>query len=257
MNSAALRLSRVPGLFASQAKLYCLSALIAAVLGIAALTVMLHFVLGASAPNAVDPSVLWSSMTAGRKFGSVSGLLFALWTPTLLAARATCKITSAQIVNQELSLAEVLFDMLRFLPAALAYSLVMGLPVMIGATLLLVPGVLVASLFPLVVPTAVNEPGGMFTALRRGVSLARKVFGKALLVAFLCFAALLVVIVLRIIGVDRYLPGSGLALVASRFAVTYVPALLVLVLANIAFTLLYQRALVAENPGVHFATPSQ
>jgi hypothetical protein len=54
------------------------------------------------------------------------------------------------------------------------------------------------------------------------------------------------VVVLRVYGLDHFLPSSGPALFAARFGITYVPALFVLLLANISFTLLYLEARGAE-----------
>jgi hypothetical protein len=108
----------------------------------------------------------------------------------------------------------------------------------------------IASLFALVVPVSTNEPGGVVATLRRGFSLGGKVLGKLLLVALSSGALLLLVLALRIVFLDRLLPGSTKALFPIRFAIAYVPGLLVLILANIAFTLLYGQARAAETPSV-------
>jgi hypothetical protein len=246
--------SRIARFFANQAGLYCLSALVAAMLGIAALTaVAMSDMTNANPGEPVDPRVLWHSMTVGRQLIAVFGLVFALWMPILLAARATCRITAAQFANQNVAFTAVLTDMLRFLPSALVYSLVIGFPIMLGGIFLLVPGIILASLFTLVVPAGVNEPVGTFGAVRRGVSLSGKVFGKSLLIVVLSFAAIVLVVVLRIAGIDRFLPASGSMQFGLRFLVTYLPALLLLVLTNIGFTLLYHAARRAENPMAHSA----
>jgi hypothetical protein len=83
---------------------------------------------------------------------------------------------------QELALHAIVVDMLRFLPSALVYALVIGVPVMMGSSCFFIPGLLVASLFTLVVPVRVNEPVGIFPALRRN----RNVFGGLFLITFLC-----------------------------------------------------------------------
>lgn len=156
-----------------------------------------------------------------------------------------------QIAGQPLSLAIVLADMLRFAPAALVYSLLIGLPAALGTTMLFLPGILVASLFALVVPTSVGEAVGIFTALRRGVLLGGKVFGRLLLIVIASGAVMVMVVALRVYGLDQFLPGSGLGMFATRFGVMYVPALFVLLLANITFTLLY-----LEAHGVEMSAPA-
>ncbi len=235
-------------LFAAQARLHCWSALIAGLLGIVSLTAVSIFMVRGAGEGELDPRTLWQSMTFAHQMTALFGLLFALWAPILLAARGVCRITTEQLAARPISLSRILGDMLKFIPAALLYSLVIGLPTMIGSTIFFIPGMAIASLFSLVVPAGTSEPGGVFTTLRRGFSLGGRVFGKLLLVTLTSGALLLLIVALRIVFLDRFLPGSMKALFAIRFAITYVPALLVLILANIAFTLLYGQARAAETP---------
>ena len=72
-------------------------------------------------------------------------------------------------------------DMLRFLPSALVYALIIGLPVMLGFSCFFVPSLLIASLFTLIVPIGVNEAVGIISAVRRNFSLIGKVFGGSFL----------------------------------------------------------------------------
>ena len=250
-------LFRMTRLFAGQAGLYCLSAFIVGVFGIASLTAVFLFVFGSTPQQGFNPLALWLSRTAAQKFVAVFGLVLGLGTPVLLASRVTCRITAAQLEGQEPGLGSVLLDMLRFFPAALVYALIMGLSIMVGYSMLIIPSILIASIFALVVPTGIYEHAGMFTALRRGVSLAGKVMFPLLLFTLASFAIIAAVIVLRILGVDRLLPTSGAVQLAVKFAVTYFPSLLVLVLVNIVFTLLYQLARRIEVIGPFSATPSQ
>ena len=122
--------------------------------------------------------------------------------------------------------------------------------------MLFVPGVLIASLFALVVPTSINEPAGIFVTCRRGISLATRVYGRLLLITMACCALMIVVVALRIIGVDQFLSGSGKMVIATRLGLMYIPGLLLLVLANICFALLYVEARNAEtNAGLMPAPP--
>ena len=77
---------------------------------------------------------------------------------------------------------------------------------------------------------------------RRGISLATRVYGRLLLITIACCALMLVAVALRMIGVDQFLSGSGLMVIAARLGLMYIPGLLLLVLANICFTLLYLEA---------------
>lgn len=243
-------LSRTAQLFAAQARLYCLSALVAGVLGIAALTIVSTLVIYSAGEPLTDPMVLWKSMTFSRQLISVFGLLLALWAPILLGARGVCRITASQLAGQPISLNQVLADMARFIPASLIYSLVIGIPMLIGTSILIVPGIVVTALYALVVPAGVNESLGIFAALRRGISLGIGVLGKEIALAVACAALIVVLIIFRIVFFDRLLPSTYTSLFAVRFALTYIPALLVLILANISFTLLYHEARATEAPPV-------
>ena len=228
-------------LFAARAGLYCVSALIAGALGIAALTTVTITSFSVLGGGPSDPVSLWRAMTFAHQLIFIFGSLFGLLTPILVAARAVCRITSDQISGRVSSLATVVGDMTRFIPSALVYSLIIGFPAMIGSAMLFLPGIVIASLFALVVPTSTQEAGGIFAILRRGLSLCGKVFGKVLLLSLASFAMLVIVLALRINLLDRFLSGPQSMQFVLRIALTYVPALLVLILANICFTLTYQE----------------
>jgi hypothetical protein len=251
-------LSRMASLFAAQARVYCLSTLIAGALGIAALTVVSMLMVRGGAEVGWDPVAIWRSMTFSHQLLAVFGMLCALWTPILLAARGVCRITTSQLAGQSISLRDVLVDMARFIPAAFVYALIIGVPTLIGSSILFIPGIAIASLFVLVVPTSTNESLGIFATLRRGVSLGGRVFGKELLLTLAAGASVGLLLVLRIVFLDRFIPGTYSSLFALRFALTYIPSLLVLILANISFTLEYHEARAVETvPVPGGSTPYQ
>ena len=247
-------LPQMARLFAAQVRVYCLSAGIAGLLGIASLTVVALFMARGAEKVGFDPVMTWKSITFTQQLVAIFGLQLALWTPILLAARSVSRITTDQLTGQPISLNKVLMDMIRFVPAALVYSLIIGFATMIASSILFVPGIVVASLFVLVVPTTVNESASILAALRRGISLSTKVFGKALILTLACAALVVLIVILRIMFLDRFLPDTRV-LFALRFTLTYIPALLLLVLANICFTLLYQEARTIEAPPALPGTP--
>jgi hypothetical protein len=229
-------------LFAAQARLYCISALIAGLPGIISLTVVSMLMVRGAGEGELDPRAIWQSMSGSHQLMAVFGLLFAIWTPILLAARSVCRITANQLSGRPLSLATVLEDMARFIPPAFFYSIVIGFPTMIGATILFIPGMVIAALFVLVVPAGVSELSGTFAALRRGLALGNRIFVKDLLATLAGGALVGLVVLIRIVLIDRFLPGTRSALFALRIGLVYLPAMLVLILANIAYTLLYNEA---------------
>ena len=241
-------LPQMAHLFAAQARLYCISTGIAGLLGIVSLTAISLFMVHGADQATPDPRALWQSMSFSHQLIAIFGLIFALWTPVLLAARAVCRITAERLSERTIALSDVLADMARFIPAALIYALVIGIPAMIGGTILFIPGMVVASIFVLVIPVAVNERVGIVAALKRGVSLDGQIFVKGLLAVLACGAIIGLLLFLRIAFIDRFLPGSYKSLFAIRFAIIYLPSLLLLVLANICFTLLYHEARARQAP---------
>lgn len=248
-------LSEIARLFAQRARQYCLSAAIVGVLGVTMFVALSLSLLSGNPPDQRDHLSPWTSMSEGQKFGAIFGLIFAFWTPVLLGARAACRITTAQLANQQLALSAVVMDMLRFLPSVLVYAVVIGLPIMMGSSCFVVPGLLIASLFTLVVPVSVNESLGIFPAIRRNFSLTGKVFGGLFLITLLCAVVIAAVIALRIATIDRWLPAVGIASLGLRSAIPYVPALLLMVLANVGFTLIYFAARRLETPLAYAAYP--
>src|SRR5262245_29792482 len=181
-------LPQIARLFAANARLYCLSALVAGLVGIASLTLVSMLMVRGAGEGNLDPRAIWQSMAGSHQISAFLGMLLAVWTPILLAARGVCRITADQLSGRSLSLSAVLADMARFIPAALAYSLIIGLPTVIGATILFIPGMVVASLFVLVIPAGAGEALGFLAALRRGLSLGNRVFVKNLLITIASWA---------------------------------------------------------------------
>lgn len=232
-------LPQMARLFAAQARLYYLSAAVPGLLGVAALTaVSLYMVRGVTDPH-VDSRELWSAMSVRQQLIAIVGLIFGLWTPILLAARAVCRITAEQLSSRAIDLSHVLIDVARFFPAAILYTLLIGLPSTIGGTIFFVPGMVVASLFALVVPVTVNENLGVVPALKRGFVLGGHVFIKNLVIVLAAGGA---VGLFKIALIDRFFPDAFKVLFVVKFALIYAPALLLLVLSNISFTLLYKEA---------------
>jgi hypothetical protein len=132
--------------------------------------------------------------------------------------------------------------MAAFVPAALVYSVLIGLPSMIGSSMLYLPGLCILSLFTQVIPAGVIESKGAFAALNRGLSLGTKVFGRSLLLVVGSAVLLLLAVMFRAVLLDRFVSGSTTLVLAFRYALMYMPALVLLILANICFTLLFVEA---------------
>jgi hypothetical protein len=136
--------------------------------------------------------------------------------------------------------------MAMFIPAALVYSGVIGLGFLIGSSMMFAPGICFIAAAGLVVPAGVMESRGTVSALGRGLALASKVFGRALLVVLGSAALMIVVLVMRPIGLLRSMFDNTTVVLALSLAWLYIPGLLVLIFANICFTLLYLDACASE-----------
>src|SRR5262249_40272982 len=168
-------LPKIGRLFVANARLYCLSALIVGLLGIASLTLVSILVVRGAGEGPLDPRAIWQSMTGSHQISAFLGMLLAVLIAILIGARGVCGIDADQLSGSPLSLVAVLIDMAKFIPAALVYSFIIGLPTVIGSTILFVPGMAIASLFVLVVPAGAGEALGFLAALRRGFSLGNRV----------------------------------------------------------------------------------
>src|SRR5262249_40549060 len=102
--------------------------------------------------------------------------------PAYLAARGACRMALAQQRNISPSLGSVLADMLRFLPVAILYFLVLGIPSFVASGFFIVPGLLVTAAWALIIPAGIDSQLGPLAAIRRGVSLVGRVFGRVLAV---------------------------------------------------------------------------
>jgi hypothetical protein len=249
MTTEGSLLSRMARLFGLRPGTYYMAALVPGVVGAALMTALFAFVQDDSPPGAYDPLNVWRSLSAAGKLLVIGGMIFGVWTPILLAARGTCRIAASLLANQPASLPGTLADMAGFVPAALVYSVFIGLPSFIGSSMLFLPGFLILSLFTLVIPAGIFESTSIFAALGRGVSLGGKVYGRSLLLVLGSAALMVLVVMLRATGLDRLVSGNATMVLAFRYALIYLPGLLVLILANIGFTLLYLEARKEEaNP---------
>jgi hypothetical protein len=185
--------------------------------------------------------------------------------PTYLAARGVCRLALEQQREVAVTLGTALADMLRFLPTALLYVLVLGLVTFLGSMMMAVPGLLIAAACALIIPAGIDGQLGPFAAMRRGFSLVGRVFGRVLGV----YASYLAVVIVGRVVLTIALVMAGNDQTASAILFFVLTALWVLfwLLAiaplNIMCTLLYSEAremdaapLAAAQAGGGHGTPS-
>lgn len=189
---------------------------------------------------APDLRTIWEAMSFGTKLDSIA--LFVLWitVPFAVAGRGLCRIASEQIRGREISLREVIQEMVIFIPSAFLLGAIVGIAAFIGACFLIVPGFVAAAAFSLVVPAAAIEKIGPFAALRRGLSVIGRVFGRLLALFFGYGLLILATLLLQIILLSSA-PHIALIRVAIIVLCAALP-LVPLALLNIALTLLYLEA---------------
>jgi hypothetical protein len=140
-----------------------------------------------------------------------------------------------------------------FIPSAFLLGAVVGIAAFLGALFLIIPGFVAAAAFSLVVPSVAVERIGPFAALRRGLSLVPRVFGRVLLMYFLYGFFILAVLILQAILLSvtpHVLPVRVLILVLCQ-ALPIIP----LALLNISSTILFLEAR-AHTSTVPLAVPT-
>src|SRR6516162_2196935 len=74
-----------------------------------------------------DPLALWQLLSWQTKLIVVSCFLFSLWSPPFLAARSACRVSSNHIEGRASELRATIADVVRFVPVALLYVLLLGI----------------------------------------------------------------------------------------------------------------------------------
>ncbi len=196
-------------------------------------------------PRAVehrDPITLWRSMALGTQLLIILAMVTSATVPTYLAARGICRMALAQQKDLEISLGSVLADMLRFLPAAVLYSLVLGMITFLGGLFLVVPGLLITAGCALIIPAGIDGQLGPLAAIRRGISLVRRVYGHVLGV----YASYLALILAGRVALTAFIDTTGDKGSAATYFVLlglwFLAALLAMAQVDIMCALLYCKA---------------
>lgn len=140
---------------------------------------------------------IWTTMTFVDKIAFDFVFLLWLTVPFAVAGLGLCRMASDQIENRTTSFHRSVLDMVAFIPSAFLLGAIVGIAAFLGALFLIIPGFVAAAAFSLVIPAAAIERIGPFAALRRGLSLVRRVFGRVLLLFFLYGFFILAVLLLQ------------------------------------------------------------
>jgi len=119
--------------------------------------------------------------------------LFVYLVTGTLAQGATVVAVSQILLVRETSIAEVFTSIRPRIGELIRISVNVGVRVMLGLLLLIVPGVLLALRYSLTIPVAVLEETGVSASLSRSATLTKGHLGRILLVYFLLFALIIVI----------------------------------------------------------------
>ena len=193
-----------------------------------------------------DPLTLWTSMNWGTRLLIILAMVAMATVPIYVVARGVSRLALEQQRNVSISLGAVLVDMLRFVPTAVFYFLALGLATFLGYSILVVPGLLIASACALIIPAGIDARLGPLAAVRRGISLGGRVFWRVLGVyaSYLAFA-IAGRVVLSIFTAGGEAQGFGFFVLLGLWVMTL---LLAAAPVNVMVTLLYCQALEMDAP---------
>jgi hypothetical protein len=186
-----------------------------------------------------DPAALWHSMDWSSKAGVLVCFVLFNWLPLFLTARAAVKITRDEREPDKRSTAGIFEDMFHYVPAALLYSVVIGIPVFIGNQFLFFPGLLLASWLAFSVPAGVVENLAPMAAIRRGTSLVGQVYGEVFGAVSLCALTAGVLLLLEIVIINAF---PSLFLLRTFLVWLGLALWLPVLLGSITLTLLFYEA---------------
>ena len=202
-----------------------------------------------------DPITLWKSMSWGTRLLIILAMIASATVPTYVAARGICRLALAQQRNLSISLGTVLADMLRFLPVALLYFLVLGIVTFLGGMFLIVPGLLITAGCALIIPAGIDGQLGPVAAIRRGISLVERVFGRVLGV----YASYLALVIVGRMVLPIFIGMTGDEDSATGFVLMglcFLAILLAMAPVNIMCALLYCEARELDLAPMAIAAPS-
>jgi hypothetical protein len=190
-----------------------------------------------------DPLTLWRSTGWETRLLIILAMIGSATVPAYVAARGICRLALEQQRNLSISLGTVLADMLRFLPVAVLYFLVLGIVGFLGGMFLIVPGLLITAGCALIIPAGIDGQLGPLAAIRRGISLVGRVFGRVLGVYASYLAVVLVGrVMLTIIIVMTGDEGTAASVFLVLLGLWFLAALLAMAPVNIMCALLYCEA---------------
>ncbi|MCW4035252.1 MAG: hypothetical protein NWF03_07805 [Candidatus Bathyarchaeota archaeon] len=173
----------------------------------------------------------YSFFTTVITVGVLSGLIS--WIVSTTTTGVLVKYTSDQIEKGNSSLSECLSYALSKLPALLPAQLISGILIVIGLVFFVVPGIILAIMFSLIIPAIMIEGTGAFESISRSRTLVKNrwqnTFILGLILGMISVIATLAVMLLTLpltatnLTVDPFISNVTLAVVGPLYpiAITY------------------------------------
>lgn len=190
--------------------------------------------------RSVDLRTMWTSMTFTDKLEFDGVFLLWMTVPFAVAGLGLCRMAADQIAGRIPPFRQSVQDMLVFIPSAFLLGAIVAVAGFVGACFLVIPGFIAVAAFSLVVPAAAVERIGPFAALRRGLSLVFRVFGRVL-VLFLVYGFFIIAVFILQALLLAFAP-QVLFVRAPIFVFCMLLAMVPLALLNIYLTLLFLEA---------------
>jgi len=162
------------------------------------------------------------------------------WIINTIVSGTVVKFASEAVEKGHASLRESLDMALSRLGSLLGVGLVTGILITIGFFLFIVPGIILAIMFSLVVPSIMIEQKGVFESIGRSKKLVSNRWGKTFVLLLLIGIIIFTVTVLTNVLTAPF--GAASLIVSSLIAALVVPIL------PIATTLLYYSMVAREIP---------
>ena len=185
---------------------------------------------------------LFSLISTMIVIGSLSGLV--LWIVGTTITGVVIKNASDQIEKGTSNLGVSFNFAISKLPSLLIAQFIAGILIVIGMIFFIVPGIIIAIMFSLILPTIIVEQKGVFESLGRSKKLVRKRWVKTFLLAL-------------ILGMIVLIVNGGATLLAEPFSIvhpivnpliTSIISAFVSPIYPIAITYLYYAMVARENP---------
>lgn len=161
----------------------------------------------AGSPNALQPGFSMNRMMGAAVLSSIITIVIAA-----LVQGALTRATVSANEGRRATIGESLGSSLRVVVPLIGLSILMGLGIMVGFILLVVPGVILLLMWAVAVPTLVIERNGIMAAFARSSELTKGAKWKILgLFLVLLLAYWVLTAILSVVGMSMYSVSSAAA----------------------------------------------